>query len=75
MEIFVYILFVFILFSILLIFLSFFIKFQQLRKKALVKYTVLEVQVPKESEISPIGAEHVFATFHGIFFLAKVKRL
>ncbi len=66
MEIFVYILFVFILFSILLIFLSFFIKFQQLRKKALVKYTVLEVQVPKESEISPIGAEHVFATFHGI---------
>ncbi len=50
----------------LLVFSSFFIKFQQIRRKSNVKYKVLQVRVPQGSEIGPVAAEHVFATLHGI---------
>jgi hypothetical protein len=66
MEILIFALLFLILFSLVLVFFSFLIRFRQIRYNSRIKYTVLEMQVPRESEIGPIAAEHIFATFHGI---------
>lgn len=46
--------------------LSFFVRIQRVNRKSKDKYTVLQMRVPRESEIGPIGAEHIFATLHGV---------
>ncbi|MBD3330077.1 type IV secretion system DNA-binding domain-containing protein [Candidatus Peregrinibacteria bacterium] len=43
-----------------------FLKIQKIRRKYSQKYTVLSLKIPKENEIGPISAEHIFSTLHGI---------
>lgn len=66
MEYLIYIVLFLGLFLLFLALFSILIKMRQVRFKMKEKYIVLEMQVPKESEIGPIAAEHIFATFHGI---------
>ncbi len=66
MEMVTYVLIGIVAFIFLLVFLTVFVRFRQIRRKYAEDYTVLQVRVSKENETGPIAAEHIFATLHGI---------
>jgi len=51
---------------VLLLLVTVFIRFQQLRRQFRQKYSVVQVRVPKENESGPKVAEQIYATLHSI---------
>ena len=57
---------IYVIFVLLVLFFSWFIRFQQYRVRRKQKWVVLAVRVPKENELGPIAAEQILTTFHSI---------
>ncbi len=58
---------VYALFIFVVLFFHWFMRFQQYRVRRRVRFVVLSVRVPKDSELGPIAAEQIITTFHGIY--------